>query len=198
MLQHGLMDSADAWLVGARGDSIASFLFDQGYDVFLTNSRGNKYSREHISLTPDTKEFWDFSFQEMGQFDVPANLNEILRITGKPNLTYIGHSQGTSQMFAALSDTDKASEYIKKRVNKFIGIMPVSYMSNQCSPMLNSIKSSTVLPFILKTLGVKEIFPSACSKNAIQTIATKVLCTTLPSVCDFFLSQVDSRSEDDD
>jgi len=35
-----------------------------GYDVWLGNNRGNKYSRRHININPDKdfKKFFDFSF----------------------------------------------------------------------------------------------------------------------------------------
>jgi len=33
-----------------------------GYDVWLGNSRGNRYSRGHIKYTTNDAEFWDFDF----------------------------------------------------------------------------------------------------------------------------------------
>jgi hypothetical protein len=36
----------------------------------MNNSRGNRYSKHHIYLEPESdKEFWDYSFVEMGKFD---------------------------------------------------------------------------------------------------------------------------------
>lgn len=51
-------------------------LADLGYDVWLGNTRGNKYSRDHMSLDPDAPKdedaFWNISFEEMGYYDIPA------------------------------------------------------------------------------------------------------------------------------
>jgi len=41
----------------------------------------------------------------MGQYDQPAQIDYILSQTGETRLAaYVGHSQGTSQMFTALAE----------------------------------------------------------------------------------------------
>jgi lysosomal acid lipase/cholesteryl ester hydrolase len=54
-----------------------------GYDVWLGNSRGNTYSRDHLIYRPDTliggdrDKFWAFDWQTMGEYDIPAVLDYI-------------------------------------------------------------------------------------------------------------------------
>ena len=77
-MQHGLLDAGGTWMFNSPALDLSLELCDKGYDIWLTNSRGTAYSNEHITYTVKDKEFWDFSFHEMGRFDVPANLNYIL------------------------------------------------------------------------------------------------------------------------
>ena len=47
--------------------------------------RGNIFSRNHTYLNPRARNdsFWDFSFQDVGECDVPAQVNYITAHTGK-------------------------------------------------------------------------------------------------------------------
>jgi hypothetical protein len=47
-------------------------LFDAGFDVWLCNNRGNKYSCKHVNLAPSSERFWNFSMDEMARYDIPA------------------------------------------------------------------------------------------------------------------------------
>ena len=102
-LQHGILASAENWVINGE-NSVAFILAKRGYDVWLGNHRGTKYSRNHVTLDPNKdEEFWQFSFQELGDYDMPACIDYVREQIGVKKLTYIGHSQGTTQMFYALS-----------------------------------------------------------------------------------------------
>ena len=59
ILQHGLLDSSDTWIVNDEDKAPAFMIANKGYDVWLGNSRGNKHSRNHTKLNPNKgKEFW--------------------------------------------------------------------------------------------------------------------------------------------
>lgn len=47
-------------------------LANQGYDVWVGNSRGNFYSSPSVSPKAVAKTFWDFTFDEMAKYDLPA------------------------------------------------------------------------------------------------------------------------------
>lgn len=50
------------WLFLFKEMSPAFIIANQGYDVWLGNSRGNKYSRTHVTKSADSIDFWDFSW----------------------------------------------------------------------------------------------------------------------------------------
>jgi pimeloyl-ACP methyl ester carboxylesterase len=91
-MQHGLIDIAGTWFFNTPEKSIAHQLANMGYDVWLGNNRGTVFSYRHVNLTVKDDEYWDFSFHEMGKYDVPTNVDFILQKTGAEKLTYIGHS----------------------------------------------------------------------------------------------------------
>ena len=47
LLQHGIFDSSDGWVCNGEEHSIPFILAKNNFDVWLSNSRGNKYCKEH-------------------------------------------------------------------------------------------------------------------------------------------------------
>ena len=59
-LQHGLTMDSTNWVLNGRSDSLGYILADRGFDVWLGNIRGNRYSQKHVKLDPSDEEFWDW------------------------------------------------------------------------------------------------------------------------------------------
>jgi pimeloyl-ACP methyl ester carboxylesterase len=77
-LQHGILASSDDFVINKPDKAPALVAAKAGYDVWVGNSRGNRYSRGHLSLDPDRDaEYWEFSFTELGIYDTPAFLDYI-------------------------------------------------------------------------------------------------------------------------
>ncbi|KRY57617.1 Gastric triacylglycerol lipase [Trichinella britovi] len=104
VLQHGLLQSASDWVLNSRNHSLGFILADAGFDVWLSNVRGNVYSRRHVSLHPKSQEFWAFTIDQMAIYDLPAIINFVLNETSAPSLHYAGHSQGTTIGFILFSE----------------------------------------------------------------------------------------------
>lgn len=82
--------------------SPAFILANRGYDVWLGNIRGNRYSNHALSPHIRVDDYWDFSFDELAKFDLTASFKYIANKT-QQKIHYVGHSQGTLIMFIALS-----------------------------------------------------------------------------------------------
>ncbi len=65
-----------------------------GFDVWMGNSRGvTPWGKAHETLDPASKDFWAFSWDSMAQYDIPANIEFVLKFTRQTSLSYVCHSQ---------------------------------------------------------------------------------------------------------
>ena len=90
-------------------------LIDRFKISFETSNRIiNKFtkSKTHVRLEPSSPEFWNWSFEEMAEFDLPAVLDYINHQTRK-KIHYVGHSQGGMIGVIALQNP-KVSQLIRK------------------------------------------------------------------------------------
>uniref|UniRef100_A0A8B9I6R5 Lipase n=2 Tax=Anser TaxID=8842 RepID=A0A8B9I6R5_9AVES len=148
-LQHAFLGDATHWISYLPNNSLGFILADAGYDVWLGNSRGNTWSSKHKTLKTSQKEFWQFSFDEMGKYDIPAELYFIMNKTGQKDVYYVGHSEGTASGFIAFSTYPELAE----RVKVFFALGPVTTCTHATSPLM---KVANLPPALLRlTLGWK-------------------------------------------
>ncbi|CAG9826766.1 unnamed protein product [Diabrotica balteata] len=136
LLMHGLLSSAMDFVNYGPNKSIALMLADEGYDVWLGNNRGTTWSRMHETLNPDTDvEYYDYSFDTCGYYDLPAKIDYIVNNTGQEKIFYIGHSQGTSQFFAMAALRPEYNE----KIALMSALAPVAYMNHMSSMNLRIV-----------------------------------------------------------
>ncbi|KAI3881398.1 hypothetical protein MKW92_034175, partial [Papaver armeniacum] len=87
-LQHGLFLDAASWFLDLQNQSLGFILADSGYDVWVANARGTRYSRDYETLDASAA---DWSWDELVQYDLPTFLGFVNQQTGK-KINYIGHS----------------------------------------------------------------------------------------------------------
>lgn len=155
LIIHGFMQSSEAFAIRERAaDSLPLVLAEAGYDVWLGNNRGNKYSHKHILKKPTHDDFWDYSLDDLARCDLPSMVDYILAQTSAKSLTLIGFSQGTAQSFAFLSNPITSS-----KVNLFIALAPVSVPRGFANPIVDSLARSRP-DFIFLLLGKRQLLPS--------------------------------------
>eukprot|EP00347_Sterkiella_histriomuscorum_P018552 403345077 len=195
LLQHGILDSADCWISHRANVAPAFQVVRAGYDVWLGNSRGNKYSHSHRNPSISNKDYWSFSFADMGTGDLPAVITYIKAVTGQDKLAFIGHSQGTTQMYYALA---KNEDFYANSISVFVALGPVMKLTNSKSNLLQLIAhNDALLLATCQTLGIYEFFPA----NWLTTGAMRLLCGTLPSLCqlgDYLIADEDLSLDDKD
>ena len=103
----------------------------------MGNARGNRHSRRHTRWNPDgwrtnRKNFWDFSWHEVGTIDLPNMIDYVLEHTGFQKLQYIGHSQGTTAFFVMASELPAYN----RKIISMQALAPVAFMSNLRSPFV--------------------------------------------------------------
>eukprot|EP00301_Raphidiophrys_heterophryoidea_P018602 c3601_g1_i1.p1 GENE.c3601_g1_i1~~c3601_g1_i1.p1 ORF type:complete len:458 (-),score=109.97 c3601_g1_i1:488-1813(-) len=175
LIQHCLLCSTFDFINNFPNQSLSFVLADAGYDVWLPNNRGNLYSMNHTTLDVNSDEFWDFTWDEMALFDLPAEFDYILGHTGASTLSYIGHSEGTTQAFAGFSMIPSLAE----RVNVFIALAPIAFVGHSRSPIFNLLARLDVAE-LFNWFGIKQFLPA----NSFLSFFAPVLCKDIPHACD--------------
>ncbi|KAJ1525554.1 hypothetical protein ONE63_010359 [Megalurothrips usitatus] len=112
-IMHGLLSSSTDWCAPPANRAIPYLLSNCCYDVWLGNARGTTESRDAGKYSPDDGRYWDFTWHEIGVYDVPASIDFILNFTKQPNLHYVGHSQGSLVYFVMASEVPGSMDKIR-------------------------------------------------------------------------------------
>lgn len=63
-------------------------------------------------MAANDSEFWDFSWNEIGIYDVPATIDYILNVTNQQKIAYAGVSQGGAVILVTLSELPEYNDKI--------------------------------------------------------------------------------------
>ncbi|XP_030370480.1 lipase 3 [Scaptodrosophila lebanonensis] len=156
-LMHGMLSSSSDWVLMGPGKALAYILSDAGYDVWMGNARGNTYSKSHKIWPTYVQAFWNFSWNEIGIYDVPAMIDYVLGVTGEKQMHYVGHSQGTTVYLVMMSEKPSYNDKVKSA--HLLG--PAAYMGNMKSPMTRAFAPIMGQPnTMVELVGSMEFMPS--------------------------------------
>lgn len=169
LLHHGLLGSSADWILPGPKKGLAYILSEAGYDVWLANVRGNTYSRAHVSRNIDTFAFWNFTFHDVSQYDLPAVIDYIMEIKGwDVKINYVGHSMGTTVLFAMLATKTQYNKILRAG----FALAPVAFMADIKSPIRLLAKFSNNIEYLMKLLGANEFLP----QNSVLRWLSKHAC----------------------
>lgn len=132
LLHHGLFGSSDDWILLGPQKALPYILSDSGYDVWLSNARGNRYSKSHRKINTKSENFWDFSWHEIGKYDLSATIDYIRTITKVTSrIDFIGHSMGATSLLVLLSTTPQYNVVL----NSATLLAPLVFMTDTKGPL---------------------------------------------------------------
>ncbi|KAL1352702.1 hypothetical protein HN51_016698 [Arachis hypogaea] len=166
ILQHGILVDGAQWLLNGPEQNLPLILADNGFDVWISNTRGTRFSRRHTSLDPSSKAYWDWSWDELASYDVPAVVEYVSSQTGqKPH--YVGHSLGTLTVLASFSEGKLVNQLKSAAL-----LSPIAYLSHLTTQLLD-VAAKFYLDEFIRIFGISEFVPKGIPVQAFL----KLVCT---------------------
>ncbi|OVA09501.1 AB-hydrolase lipase domain [Macleaya cordata] len=149
LLQHGLLVDGISWFLNSPDQSLGFILADSGFDVWVANTRGTRFSRVHATLDASHPAYWNWSWDELVQFDLPATFDFVYGQTGQ-KLHYVGHSMGTLVALASFSQGK-----LVDKLRSAALLSPVAYLSHMTTA-LGVLAAKSFVGEITTLMGIAE------------------------------------------
>uniref|UniRef100_A0A6M2CH00 Lipase n=1 Tax=Rhipicephalus microplus TaxID=6941 RepID=A0A6M2CH00_RHIMP len=171
LLVPGMLDDSASWFLNQPSQSAGFMLADKGYDVWTMNTREITNRCEHKELSHSDPRYWEWSFNEIGKFDVAAAIDLVLTTTGASTLVILAFSQGFTSSLVLLSTKP---EYNAK-VDLLMGYGPVANVSHTGYPLSALLFFSDLIFPVIDPFGKRGYFSFTGAAEA----TGKPLCSIL-------------------
>ncbi|KAL9323676.1 hypothetical protein ACSQ67_008533 [Phaseolus vulgaris] len=145
IIQHGVLVDGRAWLLNSPEQNLPMILADNGFDVWIVNARGTTYSRQHISLDPSKPAYWNWCWDDMVTYDLPAIFNYVSNQTGQ-KINYVGHSLGTLIALASFTEGKLVNQLKSAAL-----LCPVAYLSHMKTVLGVVVANSFIGEIMIET-----------------------------------------------
>nr|KJB70794.1 hypothetical protein B456_011G091500 [Gossypium raimondii] len=159
LIQHGVLVDGMTWLLNSPQQNLPMILADNGFDVWIANTRGTRFCRKHVSLDSAQPEFWNWSWDELVSFDLPAVFDFVFNQT-QQKIHYIGHSLGTLIGLASFSEGHQADT-----LKSAAFLSPIAYLSHM-NTALGMVAAKAFVGEITTWFGVAEFNPKGQKASA--------------------------------
>ncbi|KAM7278294.1 hypothetical protein ACFE04_005428 [Oxalis oulophora] len=153
LIQHGVLVDGMTWLLNPPDQNLPLILADQGYDVWIANTRGTRFSRKHVSLDANDPAFWNWSWDELVTFDLPAFFDYVYNQTDHQKIDYVGHSLGTLLALASFSEGRQVDKLKSAAL-----LSPIAYLSHMTT-VLGALAARAFIGEITTLFGLAEFNP---------------------------------------
>lgn len=156
LFAHGFGATSECMVLRAN-NSLSFMMADAGLDVWLGNTRGSFYGKKHESLSPSDAKFWDYSWHENGVYDMRAIVDYIIEVTKEPSVMVVGHSMGSTSLYALLSERPDYNDKIRAG---FL-LAPAVYFFNLRGTFAQGKKQAPWAPRAIRQLRAENPFTKA-------------------------------------
>lgn len=138
-----------------------------------------------MSKDPKTADYWEFDFEEMGTYDVPAFVDFILSQTKDTNVldgklaAYIGHSEGTTQFFIGAS---MKPDFYTQKVNTFVALAPIVRLDHSSSAIMVWAAQSAVYKLFEPAVKLTHMY-DLIDLDPTAAWLSSGFCRMLPHFC---------------
>jgi len=158
LINHGMIGFGGIWLWNGKEMSLPYMLVDLGFDVWLCTFRSAQGSEMHVSKDIESDEYWDFSYDDVAKYDVPAMIDYAREAAGVNAVTFIGYSMGGS-VFLAMCNYNPVMCQEKVKLLVCIGCHTV--LGNVKTPAPRFLaKSNEKVGWSEKKLGRRAVLPT--------------------------------------
>ncbi|KZV57689.1 hypothetical protein F511_03149 [Dorcoceras hygrometricum] len=152
LVQHGILVDGMSWLVNSPDESLPLILADNGFDVWISNTRGTRFSRRHLTLDPAKPEYWNWTWDDLVIHDLSTVADLIFNQTAQ-KFHYVGHSLGTLVALAAFSEGK-----LTERIQSAALLSPIAYLSHMTTA-LGVLAAKAFVGEAASILGLSEFNP---------------------------------------
>ncbi|CAH4038919.1 unnamed protein product [Pieris brassicae] len=208
LLHHGLFGCSMDWLLLGPKDSLPFILLESGLEVWLANSRGNQFSKEHTSRSVNSAEFWDFTFHEIGVYDLRAILEYLYDIkSAHADIVFLGYSLSSTALLILLSLLPQYNNMIKSAVL----LAPLVFMNDIKGPLKDmsdiyyqNYKSAMLIgrnqeELLQEDESLRSITQQYCNRSKVL-LSNPLLClkygmTVMPKMNELLVNSTSGGSE---
>jgi pimeloyl-ACP methyl ester carboxylesterase len=138
LLVHSMNCCSEIFFLQGNGNNMGTYWVEKGYDVWLTNQRGNRYSLDHKDPNITAEKFFDYSIDQYA-LDIEAYYKFIEGKTQCEKITYVSYSLG-GYIFSLSHSEEKICKYLNSKTERAVLVVPLLI------PALAKVEGKMVVP----------------------------------------------------